>query len=56
MSIRDKVERGEYRVDPAAVATAILQRLAVDTGPRRDVLERVFPAVDGPPGPPQLDA
>jgi hypothetical protein len=56
MSIRDQVQRGEYRVDPAAVAAAILERIALDAGPRRDALERVLPAVDGTPGSPQLRA
>jgi hypothetical protein len=56
MSIREKVERGEYRVDPAVVAAAILERIAVHPAQPCVDLERVLPAVDGPSGPSQLRA
>ena len=56
MTIATQVRRGEYRVDPAIVAAAILERIALDGASRRAALERVLPAVDGPSGPPQLHA
>jgi hypothetical protein len=43
-SITDRVRKGEYRVDPVAVAAAILDRIAVRSTFGAIASERVLPA------------